>query len=90
MQKETNGHNGQREDDPIVDGTFGRMREVADFLPLPDELVFKEEPDMVKVTLSLHKETVDYFKGQAERLHAPYQRMIRNLLCEYVRRSKHP
>ena len=82
MNKETNGN--------IVEGTFGRMQEVEDFLPAPEDLVFKEEPDMVKVTLSLHKETVDFFKGQAERLDAPYQRMIRNLLNEYVKRRQHP
>ena len=82
MSKETKGN--------IVEGTFGRMQEVEDFLPSPEDLVFKEEPDMVKVTLSLHKETVDFFKGQAERLDAPYQRMIRNLLNEYVKRRQHP
>ena len=82
MSKETNGK--------LEEGTFGRMREVEDFLPRPEELVFKEEPEMVKVTLSLHKETVEYFKDEADRLHAPYQRMIRNLLSEYVRRSRHP
>ncbi len=82
MSKETEGN--------IVEGTFGRMQEVEDFLPSPEDLVFKEEPDMVKVTLSLHKETVDFFKGQAERLDAPYQRMIRNLLNEYVKRRQHP
>jgi predicted DNA binding CopG/RHH family protein len=82
MSKETKGK--------IVEGTFGRMQEVEDFLPSPEDLVFKEEPDMVKVTLSLHKETVDFFKGQAERLDAPYQRMIRNLLNEYVKRRQHP
>jgi hypothetical protein len=83
MSREINGKNGK-----IVEGTMGRMREVTDFLPPPEELVFKEEPETVKVTLSLHKETVEYFKEQADRLHAPYQRMIRNLLREYVRRSR--
>ena len=82
MSKETNGN--------IVEGTFGRMQEVEDFLPSPEDLVFKEEPKLVKVTLSLHKETVDFFKGQAERLDASYQRMIRNLLNEYVKRRQHP
>lgn len=81
MNKETNAN--------IVEGTFGRMEEVEDFLPAPEELVFKEEPEMVKVTLSLHKETVDFFKGEAEHLDASYQRMIRNLLSEYVKRCRH-
>ena len=72
----------------IVEGTFGRMQEVEDFLPAPEDLIFRAEPEMVKVTLTLHKETVDYFKDQAERLDASYQRMIRNLLSEYVKRRQ--
>jgi predicted DNA binding CopG/RHH family protein len=74
--------------DKIVEGTFGRMQEVEDFLPPPEELTFKEGPEMVKVTLSLNRETVDFFKEQADRLDAPYQRMIRNLLNEYVKRQQ--
>ena len=73
----------------IVEGTFGRMQEVQDFLPAPEDLVFSETPEMVKVTLMLHKETIDFFKGEAERLDAPYQKMIRNLLSEYVKRYQH-
>lgn len=73
----------------IVEGTFGRMQEVEDFLPAPDELVFTETPEMVKVTLMLHKETVEFFKEEAERLEAPYQLMIRNLLSEYTKRYQH-
>ena len=73
----------------IVEGTFGRMQEVEDFLPSPEELVFSDTPEMVKVTLLLHKETVDFFKGEADRLDAPYQMMIRNLLSEYARRYQH-
>jgi hypothetical protein len=73
----------------IVEGTFGRMQEIEDFLPSPEELVFSDTPEMVKVTLMLHKETVDFFKSEAERLDAPYQMMIRNLLSEYARRYHH-
>jgi predicted DNA binding CopG/RHH family protein len=73
----------------IVEGTFGRMQEVEDFLPAPEELVFRETPEMVKVTLTVHKETIDFFKQEAARLDAPYQLMIRNLLSEYVKRYQH-
>ncbi len=71
----------------IVEGTFGRMKEVADFLPSPEQLVLKEEKT-VKITLALDKTTLDFFKSKAEELGAPYQRMIRNLLNEYVTRQK--
>jgi hypothetical protein len=65
-------------DEPLEMG-----RRVEDFLPRPEELVFR--PKGVKVTITLSEESVAYFKQQGERLHTPYQRMIRNLVDEYVR-----
>ena len=76
-----------KEIDPeIVEGTFGRMQQVIDFLPPPEELVFRQKG--VKVTITLSEDSVAYFKEQGERLHTPYQRMIRNLLDEYVRQMR--
>ncbi|HHB91353.1 MAG TPA: CopG family transcriptional regulator [Anaerolineae bacterium] len=65
-----------------TDEPLGEVRVVEDFLPSPDELAFREET--VKVTLSLSKESVDFFKQQARKYGVPYQRMIRRLLDEYV------
>ena len=59
---------------------------VSDFLPSPEELVFKEET--VKVTISLSKQSVDYFKEMAQKYQTQYQKMIRRLLDEYVLRQK--
>lgn len=42
----------------------------------------------MKVTLSLSKESVDFFKQQAERYNVPYQRMIRALVDDYARRHE--
>jgi predicted DNA binding CopG/RHH family protein len=70
----------------IVEGTFGRLQEIEDFLPRPEELVFRRKG--VKVTLTLSEDSLSYFKEQGERLHTPYQRMIRNLLDEYVRQMR--
>jgi hypothetical protein len=67
----------------MVQGTFGKMREVRDFLPAPEDLVLKE-PETVKVTMVLDKSSTDFFKREAKRLNSSYQRMIRNLLNEYV------
>jgi len=55
---------------------------VRDFLPSPDELVVGEEG--VKVTISLSRRSVDFFKAAAERNHTSYQRMIRRLLDAYA------
>lgn len=55
---------------------------VRDFLPSPDELVVAEEG--VKVTISLSRRSVEFFKAAAERNHTSYQRMIRRLLDAYA------
>ena len=60
---------------------------VDDFLPPPSELIRKEE-ETVKVTLSLSKRSVDFFKEQANKMDGSYQRMIRNLVDEYA--TNHP
>ena len=59
-----------------------QARVVRDFLPSPDELVVGEEG--VKVTISLSRRSVDFFKAVAARNHTSYQRMIRRLLDEYT------
>lgn len=43
-----------------------------------DQLVLGEEG--VKVTISLSRRSVEFFKDVAERNHTSYQRMIRRLL----------
>jgi len=70
-------------------GEIGRVRGVDDFLPPPDQLVARE--DNVKVTLSLSRRSVDFFKRAAKQRRVPYQRMIRALVDAYAERqeSKH-
>ena len=63
-------------------GEIGRVRVVEDFLPPPDALVPREEN--VKVTLSLSRRSVDYFKRAAKTRRVPYQRMIRALVDAYA------
>ena len=55
---------------------------IKDFLPKPKDLVLKE--DNIKVTLSLSKKSVEFFKDEAKRLDTPYQTMIRSLLDHYT------
>lgn len=61
---------------------IGKINIVTNFLPSPDELTAKEET--VKVTLSLSKASVDYFKSLAAKKHTQYQKMIRILLDKYA------
>lgn len=68
------------------DEPIGDFRIVKDFLPSPEELVFRE--DSIKVTISLSRKSVDFFKTEADRHNTQYQRMIRNLLDAYVDTQK--
>lgn len=61
---------------------IGSVEIVPDFLPAPADLAFREED--IKITLSLSKKSVDFFKSEASRYDAQYQRMIRRLLDAYV------
>ena len=66
------------------DGPIGDIELIDDFLPSPEELAFKE--DTVKVTITLSKTSIDFFKAKASEHHTAYQKMIRRLLDSYVDR----
>lgn len=65
-----------------TDESLGKTQVVADFLPSPGELAFREEG--VKITLALSKKSIEFFKSEASKHHTQYQRMIRRLLDSYV------
>ena len=71
-----------------TDEHLGKVQVVADFLPSPAELAFREEG--VKVTLALSKKSIEYFKSEAMKHHTQYQRMIRRLLDAYVDAQAQP
>ena len=71
----------QYSDEPI-----GEVKLIADFLPSPAELSVKSKN--TKVTISLSSESVAYFKQTAKKHHMQYQKMIRQLLDEYVAHQK--
>ncbi|MDD5628059.1 MAG: CopG family transcriptional regulator [Elusimicrobia bacterium] len=71
-----------------TDEPLGKISVVKDFLPPPEELAFKQEN--VKVTISLSKSSVDFFKKVAHKYHAPYQKMIRTLIDAYAARHASP
>lgn len=71
-----------------TDEPLGRLEVVADFLPPPEELAFREEG--VKVTISLSKRSVEFFKREAATHRTQYQRMIRRLLDSYAEHHSTP
>jgi hypothetical protein len=71
-----------------TDEPIGPVRVVPDFLPPPEELVFREET--VKITIALSKRSVEFFKAEARRHNIQYQKMIRRLLDRYAERYATP
>jgi predicted DNA binding CopG/RHH family protein len=65
------------------EGPIEDLEVVKDFLPPPEQLAFSEET--VKVTITLSKESVDFFKREASKHNTQYQKMIRRLLDAYTR-----
>ena len=61
---------------------MGDMRVVKDFLPRPEHLILKEEN--VKITISLNKSSIEFFKKKAKEQHTSYQKMIRRLIDWYA------
>ena len=69
-----------------TDEPMKNIKITEDFLPSPEELIFKDQT--VKITISLSKSSVDYFKQVANSYNTQYQKMIRRLLDEYVSKQK--
>jgi len=67
---------------------LGKLEVVSDFLPRPEDLVFRDEG--VKVTLALSKRSVEFFKSEAQKHNTQYQRMIRRLLDAYAEHHSRP
>ena len=65
-------------------GPIGKIKIVDDFLPKPKDLVLKEETK--KITISLTKASIDFFKSEAAKYHTNYQTMIRVLIDKYTSR----
>jgi len=61
---------------------MGELGVVKDFLPTPEQLVVKEEN--VRITISLNKSSIEFFKKTAQAHHTSYQKMIRRLIDWYA------
>ena len=71
-----------------TDEPLGNIKVIKDFLPSPQELAFHEQS--MKVTITLSKKSLDFFKSEASKHHTQYQRMIRLLLDTYVDSQSEP
>ena len=50
--------------------TIGPLDVIPDFLPSPEKLTFKE--NTVKITITLSRKSVEFFKQEAEKHHVQY------------------
>jgi hypothetical protein len=71
-----------------TDEPLGEIKVIPGFLPSPEELAYREES--IKVTISLSKKSIEFFKTEAIKHHTQYQRMIRQLLDAYVDSQSNP
>lgn len=67
-----------------TDEPLGDIKIIKDFLPAPADLCFKD--DNIKITISLSKSSIDFFKNHAKKHKTQYQKMIRKLLDLYAAR----
>jgi predicted DNA binding CopG/RHH family protein len=65
-----------------TDEPMGKLKIIKDFLPPPDQLILKE--DKVKVTISLSKGSIEFFKKEAKKQRTSYQKMIRRVIDFYT------
>ena len=65
-----------------TDQPVGQLKAVSDFLPPPERLAAPEE--MIKVTVSLDRRSLEFFKDRAAASGTKYQRMIRELIKTYA------
>lgn len=64
-----------------TEGPMGKLKVVKDFLPPPNQLVLKE--DNIKVTISLTKTSVEFFKKEAKKHRTSYQKMMKQVIDSY-------
>lgn len=55
-----------------TDEPMNQVEVIADFLPSPEQLAFKEET--VKITIALSKSSIDFFKEKADAHNTQYQK----------------
>lgn len=67
--------------------SMGDIEITEDFLPPPEELVLKKSKS--NVTIILSDSSIAFFKREAEKHHTDYQKIIRNILEDYVARNIH-
>lgn len=51
---------------------LGDLKVIPEFLPYPEDLVLRDEG--IKITISLSKRSIEFFKSEAKKYNTQYQR----------------
>lgn len=68
------------------DMPVGKLTQVKDFLPPPSELAKAKR--LVRITIALDWDSLQFFQSEAKKNKTKYQRMIREVLDRYVSNYK--
>ena len=71
-----------------TDEPMGKLKIVPNFLPSPE--ILAKRMKNTKVTIALSADSIGYFKHEAAKHDVQYQKLIRQVLDEYVARHKSP
>jgi uncharacterized protein (DUF4415 family) len=71
---------------PEISESLARAKVIKDFLPPPEELVFKTSKEQVAV--SLDSDSVIFFRKYAQKKHTSYQKVMSNVLKNYAMQHK--
>jgi len=66
---------------PEVEKEFARVEVVDDFLPSPDELVFRTNDEIM---VSIDSNSLAFFRRYAQKKNTSYQNIISNVLQKYA------
>jgi predicted DNA binding CopG/RHH family protein len=70
-----------------VDDALISAQIIEDFLPPPEKLIPKEATR--KITITLSRKSVEFFKEKSKESQVPYQQMIRKVLDNYTEVYSH-
>lgn len=73
-------------DGPMKNYKISDFKIIPNFLPPPE--VLARGMKRTKITISLSSDSIDFFKEEAEKHNVQYQRMIRQVLDEYVQHHR--
>ena len=67
-----------------IELAISESKRTIDFLPAPEDLTRKVEKE--EITITINKESLDFFLKASAKYNVPYQTIINNLIENYTKR----